>query len=108
MTHGRIPALTLGWRLQMALGEISAQEMADNLGVSRATVSRWMHDKGAPPRRAYIAQWAMATGVPVEWLEHGNAPQPGRPGGEQWAPWGSNPQPTGYASSQVRTLQAVA
>lgn len=78
----RIPALTLGWRLQMALGEGSAQDMADSLGVSRATVSRWMHDKGAPPKRAYLMQWALITGVPVEWLSAGTgSPTPGPDGG---------------------------
>lgn len=72
--HERIPELTLGWRLKMALGEQSVQEMAAYLGVSRATLSRWMADKGAPPRRAYLAQWALRTGVSLEWLEKGQAP----------------------------------
>lgn len=60
----------------MALGDdYSVQEMADYLGVSRATLSRWMADKGAPPKRAYIAQWSLQTGVPMEWLERGIEPQ---------------------------------
>lgn len=81
-THGRIPDLTLGWRLQIALGDMGVQEMADQLGVSRATVGRWMHDKGAPPKRAYIIQWALATGVDAQWLETGKAPvTPERDGG---------------------------
>jgi transcriptional regulator with XRE-family HTH domain len=71
----RIPKLTLGWRLKMALGdEYSVQEMADYLGVSRATLSRWMADKGAPPKRAYVAQWALKTDVPMRWLEEGIEP----------------------------------
>lgn len=85
----RIPVLTLGWRLQMALGEGSAQAMADSLGVSRATISRWMHDKGAPPKRAYIMQWALITGVPVEWLTDGgssSSPTPPDGGGEPVKP----------------------
>lgn len=79
----RIPPLTLGWRLKMSLGEMPVHEMADQLGVSRATLSRWMGDKGAPPRRAYLAAWSLATGVPVEWLEtgvgadNGGGPDPG-------------------------------
>lgn len=80
-TQERIPALTLGWRLKMALGEMSAQTMADHLGVSRQTLSRWMADKGAPPKRAYVVQWALATGVPVEWLERGAVDQSGPDGG---------------------------
>lgn len=65
-----IPEWTLGWRLQRALAHsgISAEQMASELGVVRATVSRWMHDKGAPPRAAYVKQWALRTGVSYRWL----------------------------------------
>lgn len=79
----RIPVLTLGWRLKMALGDMKAGDMAELLGVDRSTVSRWMADRGAPPRRVYVRQWAMATGVDVEWLERGTTkPQPdGGPAG---------------------------
>ena len=79
-THGHVPPLTLGWRLKMALGDIKVQDMADKLGVNRATVGRWMADKGAPPKRAYLLQWAMITGTDAGWLEHGilpGAPDPG-------------------------------
>lgn len=58
-----VPELTLGWRLKMALGNHSAGAMARELGVTRATVSRWMGDKGAPPKKAYVQQWALITGV---------------------------------------------
>lgn len=64
---GRIPILTLGWRLQLSLGDMKVQAMADALGVTRTTVSRWMHDVGAPPRRAYVLQWALITGVDAGW-----------------------------------------
>lgn len=70
----RIPELTLGWRLKMALGDMKRDDMAEVLGVNPATISRWMADKGSPPKRAYLAQWAFATGVPVEWLEIGRGP----------------------------------
>lgn len=71
----RIPSLTLGWRMRMALGEMKAEEMAAQLGVSRQTLSRWMADKGKPPKRAYLAQWALITGVPLTWIESGIAPE---------------------------------
>lgn len=78
----RVPEVTLGWRLKMALGdEVSVQEMADYLGVSRASLSRWMADKGAAPKRAYLAQWALRTNVPMQWLEHGIEPGDGDDGG---------------------------
>lgn len=73
-----IPQLTLGWRLQMALGDGSVQALAKELGVTRQTIGRWMHDKGAQPRRAYILQWALITGVDAHWLETGEEPDPQR------------------------------
>jgi transcriptional regulator with XRE-family HTH domain len=71
-----VPQVTLGWRLKMALayGDVAAHDMADQLGVARATVSRWMADKGTPPRRAYLTQWALITGVDVNWLIGNGAP----------------------------------
>lgn len=72
--HERIPRLTLGWRLKMALGDMKRDDMAVALGVNPATVSRWTADKGAPPKRAYLAQWALITGVDLDWLEHGHGP----------------------------------
>lgn len=78
---GHVPPLTLGWRLKMALGERTADWIGQQLGVSRNTVSRWMNDRGAEPRRAYVLQWAMATGVNAQWLEKGEAPRPDGPEG---------------------------
>ena len=75
----RIPEITLGWRLQMALGDRKVQDMADILGVNRATIGRWMHDRGAAPKRGYLLQWALITGVDAEWLLTGKAPRPGDP-----------------------------
>lgn len=77
----RIPELTLGWRLRLALGEMTRDEIAATMDVTPGTISRWCADKGAPPKRPYIVQWALATGVPVEWLEHGIEPDTGGPDG---------------------------
>lgn len=79
-TTPRVPALTLGWRLRMALGDIDAIDIADTLGVHRSTVARWMSDHGAPPKRAYILQWALITGVEPMWLESGKVPVQGGSG----------------------------
>jgi transcriptional regulator with XRE-family HTH domain len=46
--------------------------MADDLGVSRATLSRWMNGRSAAPRRIYLRQWALHCGVSFEWLCHGD------------------------------------
>ncbi len=78
---GTIPDWTLGWRLQRSLTHagVSAQSMADELGMTRGTVSRWMNDHGAPPRPAYVKLWALRTGVPVEWLMTGEVSHPNGP-----------------------------
>lgn len=81
VSEHRIPELTLGWRLRMALGEHKAEWMAQQLGVSRQTITRWMHDNGAAPARAYILQWALMTGTDQEWLEHGKTPTKPEPDG---------------------------
>lgn len=71
-----IPEWTLGWRMQRALAHagISVQQMADELGVARSTISRWVNDHGTPPRAVYVKMWAMRCGVPHEWLATGQAP----------------------------------
>lgn len=78
----RIPDLTLGWRMKMSLGHgsVGVQEMADHLGKSRATLTRWMGDEGARPSRAYLLQWAVRCGVDADWLEHGDGSPTGSPG----------------------------
>ena len=75
--HERVPELTLGWRLKMALGDMKRDDMAEALGVNPATVSRWMADRGAQPKRAYLIQWALITGTSQEWLLHGVIPDAG-------------------------------
>jgi transcriptional regulator with XRE-family HTH domain len=74
---GVIPEWTLGWRMQRALGHahLTTEEMADDLGVSRSTVSRWVNDKG-PVRVIYLKQWALRTGVPLAWLLDGSTGSP--------------------------------
>ena len=67
--------------MKMALGDMQRAEMAAQLGVDPGTLSRWMGDKGAPPKRVYLAQWALITGVPLEWLESGLDSTPTPPDG---------------------------
>jgi transcriptional regulator with XRE-family HTH domain len=70
-----VPEWTLGWRLQRALGHagLSISNIASEMGVSRTTVSRWINDRGTPPRLVYVKEWALQTGVPCEWLLTGRA-----------------------------------
>lgn len=80
MPHN-IPQLTLGWRMRLSLAssDFSVKMIAADLGVSRSTVSKWLGDQGAPPRRIYLVAWADRTGVPFGWLETGAEPDPSRP-----------------------------
>lgn len=74
MTQTEIPEWTLGWRLQRSLAHanVSMDEMAEELGISRRMVSRWINEH-AVPRTAYLKVWALRTGVPLEWLMTGGA-----------------------------------
>lgn len=82
---GRVPQFTLGWRLRLALesADMSVQYMAEALGYSRSTISRWLNDQDEP-RAAVMAQWALLTGVDRKWLDTGlsTTPPPDRPTGE--------------------------
>lgn len=81
---GRVPEITLGWRLRMSLESagISVQKIADELGYSRSTISRWLNDQDEP-RPAVMAQWALLTGVDRGWLDTGkvSSPPPTPPNG---------------------------
>lgn len=81
--HGRIPAFTAGDRLKKAreAAGMDQGELAETTGISRSTVSHLELDK-APLKRSYLHLWAMATGVPVEWLETGLTVPPQGPGQE--------------------------
>lgn len=78
----RIPHLSLGWRLRMAMehSTVSRAYLAEQLGVDPASITRWTHDKGAPPKRAYLAQWALITGTDLDWLLTGGTTPNGPPG----------------------------
>jgi len=69
-----VPDWTRGWRLRRALeyAGIGVAEMADELGVSRQTLTRWMHNDGVPIRSVYLKQWALRCGVPLEWITEGS------------------------------------
>lgn len=84
-----IPRWTLGWRLQRSLawGEVSVEEMARELDVSRSTISRWCHDAGAPPRSIYLRAWANKCRVPYEWLTSGDEGLPRMDSNHQPAGW---------------------
>lgn len=67
-----IPTWTIGDRMRKARREagLTADELADLLGVGKKSLSRW--ENGSMPKRMTLTAWAHHTGVPVEWLEFGD------------------------------------
>lgn len=45
-------------------------EIADYMGVSRATVANWTSGR-TTPHKGSLHAWAIRTGVPYEWLAYG-------------------------------------
>lgn len=81
--NGTIPEWTLGDRLRKAreLTGLTAQEFATTIGVSRGTITNAETD-ARHVRPITIRAYALATGVPLEWLETGKSPaQPEGPDG---------------------------
>ncbi|WP_417033744.1 helix-turn-helix domain-containing protein [Cutibacterium avidum] len=79
--------------MALAESDMTVQDMADALGVTRQTIGRWMHDT-AEPRRGYVLAWAMATGVDRTWLETGRIPSHDDGGSDdRCAARDSNPEP---------------
>lgn len=89
----RVPEFDVSDRLRKAreTAGYDQAELADLIGVSRETVGNYERGR-TRPRKIVMNAWALATGVPVEWLRDG------------WAPRGSNPEPTGSESAQVIEL----
>jgi len=91
--HGA-PKWDLSDRLNKALRHSgkSTQQMADELGVHRNTISNYTSGRKRPDRRTILA-WAVATGVSVEWLEIGEVTSGGGPdGGGVGTPAGHTPR----------------
>jgi transcriptional regulator with XRE-family HTH domain len=67
-----VPQWTTGDRLRKSLihAEMSVTEMAEYLGVSRNTVTNYMHDHTKAPGPV-LRLWALRTGVSMEWLTSG-------------------------------------
>lgn len=81
---GHIPEITIRHRLRIAREEAGYEQgqLAELIGVGRNTVSNAESGK-TKPRKVMVNAWAMATGVPVKWLETGEAPTgTGPDGGE--------------------------
>ena len=93
-TAGRIPEFTQGDRLRKArqLVGMTTREFATEIGVAQKTISDAENDR-VTPRKITLIAYSMRTGVPLEWLETGKAPDQD-PGPSQELPrLDSNQQP---------------
>lgn len=70
--HGNIPAWTLADRLRKAreVAGLDQNELAQVLEISRNSVGNAESGK-VHPRKITLSQWALRTGVPLEWLLSG-------------------------------------
>lgn len=81
-TAGATPEFTLGDRLRKAreLMGMDQAPFAEHIGVSRGTVSNYERGLTEHYKPIVLRAWALASGVPLEWLESGtpptNAPTP--------------------------------
>lgn len=80
-----IPEWTMADRLRKARETtgMDAQTFAEHVGISRNTVSNYEQGRTHRISRPMLAAWSMATGVPLEWLEHGTLTATPPPGGGQ-------------------------
>ncbi|OZF47677.1 helix-turn-helix transcriptional regulator [Rhodococcus sp. 14-2470-1a] len=97
--QGRVPEILPKHRLRIARDNagLEQNELADIIGISRQSVSNAESGKSTP-RKVVFNAWALATGVPVQWLLTGEAESPrpdGDPnGGSQLPRLDSNQQPS--------------
>ena len=63
-------------RKSLRASGVGVQVMADYLGMSRNSISNWINGRAVPDHRTLML-WAMRTGVPLPWLEHGETPEGG-------------------------------
>lgn len=94
---GTVPAWTLPDKLRKAREHagLSQSELQSLTGISRRTIVSY-EGGGRAPRRPQLVAWAVATGVPLWWLEGDDGGPGGRPRQD------SNLQPTGWTLAQVR------
>lgn len=90
-TQLRIPEITLARRLYLARDEagLTQKELAERIDVSKRSVVNYEGGETAPRRHVVVA-WALATGVPAEYLLDGRDDMiPAKPqaAGRQLAFW---------------------
>lgn len=88
----------------LRLSGVTGREMADYLGITPSTVSRYINGKADVPLQT-LRLWALRTGVPFRWLQTGETPAGPRPdGGEMLPLLDSNQQPFGYTDGDTSPI----
>ena len=104
MEPGRIPEWTIADRLRKARESAGygSKEFAEHTSMARATISA-AENGHRVPSKANVRLWALATGVPFEWIMNGEVPQPAGPDEGLRSHLGeSNPRPIHYIAQAVR------
>ena len=72
---GKIPEIGVHHRLRIAreFAGLEQSELAEAMGISRQSISSAEAGR-TRPRKITLNAWALATGVPVTWLQTGEAP----------------------------------
>ncbi|WP_228044889.1 helix-turn-helix domain-containing protein [Rhodococcus pyridinivorans] len=74
--HTSIPEFDRADRMRKSLKHagVSVNEMAEYLGITRETVSRYANHADVKVPLQTMRLWALRTGVPLEWLQSGTTP----------------------------------
>lgn len=73
VTEAGLPEWDLADKMRKSLRHagISVEEMADELDVSRTSISNWINGRIEPSAHTVMA-WALRTGIPYTWYCHGD------------------------------------
>ena len=89
-----IPNWTFGDHLRKSrhVAGMDQRTFAEAIGATASQVASWETDRSVPRDKVAVAKRIeLLTRIPATWVL----------GLGEWAPWGSNPQPTDDTSSQV-------
>lgn len=69
MQRKALPEFEMRHRMELALeyGSVTVNEMARHLGISRTTISNYLHGR-TQPRRGDLIAWSLRCGVPFDWV----------------------------------------
>lgn len=107
MSTTAVPTWELHHRLARALewGEVTAEEMAEVLGVHVNSIYNYAAGRRVP-KRGFVAMWAMRCGVPLDWLLNGEGGS-GGPDHDQVMRRVTTRETDGNSDSVVRLLVAA-